>query len=284
VVRELSRNTCTDPYRISQPELKAPWAISLAMGFTYIAGFLFNIVLCYCMGDPAAILASPIYQPVAQIFYNSLGKTGGIFYTVCAFIILQFVCFTATQALARTVFAFSRDKLLPFSKYWTIVNSRTGTPLLAVWVSVFWCIAINLIGLGSYAAISGVFNVCAIALDWSYVIPIVCKLSFGKFVPGPWHLGKYSFFINAWACLWTLFVSIIFILPTVRPTTAQNMNYACVFLVFIFVSAAIWWYVSGRRWYVGPLIEAEVGEENFGDSASDEVEREKKFEDTHALP
>lgn len=35
--------------RISEPEKKAPWAISLAMAFTYIAGFLFNIVLCFCM-------------------------------------------------------------------------------------------------------------------------------------------------------------------------------------------------------------------------------------------
>jgi amino acid transporter len=69
------------------PELKAPWAISLAMAFTYGAGFLLNIVLCFVMGDPAKILASPIAQPVAQIFYNVLGKAGGIFYTVCAVII-----------------------------------------------------------------------------------------------------------------------------------------------------------------------------------------------------
>jgi amino acid transporter len=34
---------------ISEPEVKAPWAISMAMAFTYIAGFLFNIVLCFCM-------------------------------------------------------------------------------------------------------------------------------------------------------------------------------------------------------------------------------------------
>jgi amino acid transporter len=80
---------------ISEPEIKAPWAISLAMLFTYLAGFLFNIVLCFCMGDPAEILLSPLYQPVAQIFYNSLGKGGGIFFTVCGFIIIKFVCFTA---------------------------------------------------------------------------------------------------------------------------------------------------------------------------------------------
>jgi amino acid transporter len=137
---------------------------------------------------------------------------------------MKFVCFTAMTSLARTVFAFSRDRLIPFSKTWTTINSLTGIPLNAVWISVFFCIAINLIGLGSYAAISGVFNVTAIALDWSYCIPILCKIMFGKFTPGPWNLGRASIFINIWACTWTLFVSIIFILPTIRPTTALNVS------------------------------------------------------------
>ncbi|KAK3065313.1 hypothetical protein LTS18_001064 [Coniosporium uncinatum] len=255
---------------ISEPEIKAPWAISLAMLFTYVAGWLFNIVLCFVMGprpsDPNSILNSPVEQPVAQIFYNSLGQAGGITYTVFAFIILQFVCFTATQALGRTIFAFSRDRLVPLSRVWTVINPRTGTPLYAVWIAVFWCIAINLIGLGSYAAIAGVFNVCAIALDWSYVIPIMCKLIWGKFQPGPWHMGKFSFIVNVWACLWTLFVSIIFILPTARPVTADTMNYAPVFLVAIFAASIIYWYAGGRKWYTGPLIEAEIDEASSGSS------------------
>jgi amino acid transporter len=120
------------------------------MAFTYGAGFLFNIVLAFTMGDPATILASRIEQPVAQIYYNSLGKSAGILFTVCAFIILQFVCFTATQALARTVFAFSRDGLLPGSRIWAKVNKTVDIPLYAVWFTVFWCIAINLIALGNY--------------------------------------------------------------------------------------------------------------------------------------
>jgi len=209
---------------IRDPEIKAPWAISMAMLFTYLAGFLFNIVLCFRMGDIATILASPIEQPVAQIFYNVLGKAGGIVFTVCAFIIIKFVTFTALQALGRTVFAFSRDRLVPFSHIWTKILPLTGTPILAVWISVFWCIAINLIGLGSYTAISGVFNVTAIALDWSYCIPIFCKLIFGQFEPGPWNLGKFSTFVNGYACLWTLFVTIIFVMPTAIPTTAETVR------------------------------------------------------------
>ncbi|KIW49180.1 hypothetical protein PV05_10880 [Exophiala xenobiotica] len=265
---------------IAQPEIKAPWAISLAMLFTYVLGWLFNIVLCFCMGDPAEILASPIYQPVAQIFYNSLGKGAGIFFTVCAFIILQFVCFTATQALARTVFAFSRDRLIPLSRVWTKINPITQTPLYAVWISIFWCIAINLIALGSYIAIAGVFNVCAIALDWSYVIPIVCKLWFGKFKPGPWHMGKFSPYINAWACIWTLFVTIIFLMPTIRPVTAENMNYAIVFMAFILFCAAVFWYFGGKSYYTGPLIEAEIQQEEV--TTPSLSENEKKEVDSRA--
>lgn len=49
---------------IQDPAVKAPWAISMAMLFTYVAGFLFNIVLCFVMGNPDDILASSIAQPV----------------------------------------------------------------------------------------------------------------------------------------------------------------------------------------------------------------------------
>ncbi|PYH44572.1 amino acid transporter [Aspergillus saccharolyticus JOP 1030-1] len=243
---------------IKSPELMAPWAISSAMLFTYLAGFLFNIVLCFCMGDPSAILSSPTQQPVAQLFYNSLGKVGGIFYTVSALLIIKFVTWTALQALARTVFACARDRMLPFSNAWTKISPLTGTPLNAVWISTFFCIAINLIALGSYTAISAVFTLCSIALDWSYCIPVLCKLLFGKFKPGPWHMGRLSPFVNAWACLWTLFVSIIFVLPTARPVTAENMNYACVFLVFVLLFALVYWYISGKKFYRGPVSEAVV--------------------------
>lgn len=233
------------------------------------------------MGDPLDILASPIGQPVAQIFYNSLGKGGGIFFTVSGFIILQFVCFAAVQALARTVFAFSRDRLIPLSKLWTKIDRRTGTPLYAVWISIFWCIAINLIALGSYTAISGVFNVCAIALDWSYVIPILTKMFFGKFEPGPWHMGKFSLFVNAWACIWTLFVSIIFILPTFLPVDALNMNYAIAFLGLIAVCSTFFWYFGGRTYYTGPLIEAEIQENDL--SSEEEHGKERQYENSHEV-
>jgi amino acid transporter len=199
------------------------------MFVTWIFGWLYNIVLCFVMGNVLgedSILASPLQQPVAQIFYNVLGKTGAIFYTLCAFVILKFGNFAAMQSLARTIFALSRDRLLPYSNIWIKILPRTGTPIVAVWLAVVVAICINLIGLGSYTAIAGVFNVCAIALDWSYCIPIICKLLYGRFVPGPWHLGKFSRIVNGIACVWTAFLSIIFLMPTVLPVTGENVRSA----------------------------------------------------------
>jgi hypothetical protein len=81
-------------------------------------------------------------------------------------------------------------------------------------------------------------------------------------------MGVFSPFVNAWACLWTLFVSIIFLLPTVRPVTAATMNYACVFIAFILLCSTLFWYTNGRRFYSGPIVEAQMDE---NDSQSDQV-------------
>jgi hypothetical protein len=38
------------------------------------------------------------------------------------------------------------------------------------------------------------------------------------------------------------------------------MNYASVFLLFILGCAAVFWYISGRRYYTGPVVEAQAEE------------------------
>ncbi|CAF3756019.1 unnamed protein product [Rotaria socialis] len=242
---------------IQNAAVRAPQAIASALFLTYSLGFLFNIVLGFTMGDIENLLSSPTAQPFTQIFYNVLGRTGGIIFTLFAFIILNFCGISVLQANARTIYAFSRDELLPFSKVWIRINSYTQTPLIAVWLSVTLAVSINLIGLGSYTAIAAIFNVCAIALDWSYCIPIICKLIYGtetgRYIPGLWNLGTFSTPINYWSVIWTAFVSVIFLMPTNQPGTVENMNYAVVILIGILVFAMIYWFACGaRKYYIGP--------------------------------
>ncbi|KAL6712923.1 polyamine transporter tpo5 [Lecanora helva] len=243
---------------IKNPEIKAPWSIALALGFTWIGGWLYTIVLAYCSGDPTRTLDNVVDQPVAQIFYDVIGKKGGIFFTVAACFVLNFTAMTAIQAGARTIWAFSRDEMLPGSHIWAKIWKKTDTPVYAVWLFCISCVLINLIGLGSYTAISAIFNLTAIALDWSYCIPVICKLLYGKFERGPFHLGWASVPINVWAVTWTTFVTIIYVMPTIRPVTPENMNYVSVLMVAVALFAIIYWYAAGQYYYIGPRTKAQL--------------------------
>ncbi|KAK0740477.1 amino acid permease [Schizothecium vesticola] len=240
------------------PSRVVPIAITSASVFTYVVGFLYNVALAYCMGDPRELLNSPTGLPVAQIFYNVMGPGPAVFFTVSAFVVMNFVCIPSVHAGSRTLWAFSRDEMVPLSRYWYRIDKRTDTPLYSVWLYVSLCILINLIGLGSPILIAAVFNICAIALNWSYCIPIICKLVYGKFERGPWHLGKFSVAINIWAVGWNGFLSVMFLLPALRPVTPENMNYASVVLTFVIAFSIGHWFVRGRKHYTGPRSHAHI--------------------------
>ena len=55
-------------------------------------------------------------------------------------------------------------------------------------------------------------------------------------------------------CLqFTVFICVLFILPTAHPTTALNMNYAIVAIGAVVLIVAVCWTVWGRFHFVGPV-------------------------------
>ncbi|KAL2259714.1 hypothetical protein VTK26DRAFT_6505 [Humicola hyalothermophila] len=229
------------------PSRVVPMAIAAASIFTYVAGFAYNIVLAYTMGDPRELVASPTGLPVAQILYNVMGPGPAVLFIIAGFFVMNFVCIPSVHAGSRTLWAFSRDEMIPLSRYWYRIHKRTETPLHAVWLYAALCILINLIGLGSPILIAAVFNTCAIALNWSYCIPILCKLVYGKFERGPWNLGQFSLPLNVWAVLWNGFLSVLFLFPTLRPVTPENMNYSSAVLAVVILFSVAHWLLGGRK-------------------------------------
>lgn len=238
---------------MKNPEIKAPWAIAAGNTTTLILGFLYNIVLCFCLGDPKSVIDASL--PVAQIYYNQLGKAGGIAFTVLMFVVMNFVGISVVQAASRTMWAQSRDNL--FGKHGSRlvahVNTTTKTPINAVIVSTIVCICVCLIGLGSSETMNAIFNATFIAIDWSACVPIIGKLlNPNLFKRGPWHLGKASTAVNVAAVLWTSYVSIIFVMPNAMPVTKENMNYCVVFFVVLVAVPLIVWFCGGGKEYKGP--------------------------------
>jgi hypothetical protein len=73
-------------------------------------------------------------------------------------------------------------------------------------------------------------------------------------VVGKWHLGGWSPIINVLAIIWVIFISVLFMLPTVRGATRDTFNYAPLALALTLGALTIWYFVSVRHWFTGPRV------------------------------
>ena len=107
-----------------------------------------------------------------------------------------------------------------------------------------------------------------IGLYIAYVIPVYLRLRAGdSFQPGAWNLGgKYKWMCTV-AVIWTAIAMIIFSLPFVPAGVPWNdefdwtaVNYAPITVFGVILLVGIWWVVSARRKYTGPVRTIEFDE------------------------
>jgi hypothetical protein len=97
---------------------------------------------------------------------------------------------------------------------------------------------------------------------------------------GPFTLGRWSWAINFASLLvsaqifwsrvttlkaptqFTIFICVLFVLPTARPVTPENMNYAIVAVGGIMVMVLANWLLWGRYRFTGPVATVDAHEEN----------------------
>ncbi|MFF3765255.1 amino acid permease [Streptomyces sp. NPDC001922] len=233
----------------SNASVSAARGIVRAIWVSWIAGFVLLAGLTFAIQDYAGTQNSETGVPPAQILLDALG-TGGATALLLLVIVAQLFCGNAEVAAAsRMVFAFSRDNALPGSALWRRVSGRTQTPVLAVWLSVSVACLLALPSLYSATAYGAVTAINVIGITPAYAIPIFLKLRAGdRFVPGPWHLGRWSRPVGWVAVVWVAFVTVLFCLPQSAPVTVASMNYASIALAVVLVLATVWWFLARRSY------------------------------------
>jgi len=232
----------------------APIAIMIAVAGTQLLGWLVYIAASFATTSVPDLLAASVPLPMGQLFFNVLGKRGML--AIWSFIIVVQFATGAAQGVdaSRVVFAFARDNALPGSRWWKQINPYTQTPVNAVWLVMFGAGICGLFGFSS-AALTSLAGASVIGLYTSYATPIFLRITSGrdKFVPGSFTLGRWYLPIGAIAVAWVAFINVLLVFPTVRPTTAQNMNYAVVIIMSVFIYATLSWIFSARKWFTGPV-------------------------------
>lgn len=151
-------------------------------------------------------------------------------------------------------FAMARDGVFPFSVYLRWIYKRTQTPLAnIVFVFVVDSLLI-LLQLASTAAFAAIIAITTLGFQISYLIPIFfrCTVARKTFVLGEFNLGRFGVPIAGIASVWLAVTSVIMFFPSQYPVTSGNMNYAIVIVGGVLIIAATYWFVSARRWFVGP--------------------------------
>ena len=216
----------------SNANIASPRAVFLtgAVGGTF--GWFLQLVVAYTVVDITAALNSPVGQPFAAYLTQCLPQSIALAIlslTIIAGFAMGQACMIAAS---RVAFAYARDDCFPFSNMLKHVNTRTKTPVNAVWFNTFIGIICLLLIFGGGLAIGAIFSVGAIAGFVAFTLPIFIRVFFvgNRFRPGPWNLGRFSIPIGATASAFVALMVPILCLPAVtgKDLNAGSMNYTCV--------------------------------------------------------
>jgi amino acid transporter len=208
-------------------------------------------------------LATANVAAPAQIFLDAVGKGTTIFILL---IVLgaQFFCgMSSVTANSRMIYAFSRDGAIPGHDLWHKINKRTRTPTNSIWFAVVgaWLLVAPAYWRGSAVAYYAATAIAVIGLYIAYVIPTYLRLRAGQtFRPGRWNLGQWSRPVGTVAVVWVVFICIVLMMPQYSPggleiTFWNAFNYAPIAVLAVIGFAGIYWLVSARKWFKGPVVQ-----------------------------
>ncbi|NYJ06192.1 amino acid permease [Petropleomorpha daqingensis] len=239
-----------------------PRGIVMSIVVSLVAGWVLLIGVTFAIQSYDNALAAPdTGVPPAQIFVDAVGLTTAKLLLLIVIGAQLFCGMSSVTANSRMIYAFSRDGALPASRVWHRINPRTRTPTNAIWLAAGGAFVLGLPYLFNATAYAAVTSIAVIGLYIAYVIPTFLRLRAGeRFQRGPWHLGRWSRPIGIVAVVWVVFITILFMLPTVSPIDATTFNYTPLAVLVVLGFAGIWWLVSAKNWFTGPKVQGTAEE------------------------
>lgn len=232
-----------------------------------ICGFVLLAAITYAIPADVQGAVNAGGDVITYIFTHAVGTRWAVVLLLIA-CVAQFFCGNAALASAsRMVFAFSRDGAVPGGqRIWRKV-SRNQVPVNALaFCAVFvWLLMIPTLVNGVIGYAVGT-SIAVIGLNVSFSIPIFLRWRLGNtFNAGPWNLGQNYRWLDPIAFVWVWIFAILFMAPTstagVWFTPAFDWtaaNYAPITFIGLMIVVGVWWLVSARKWYTGPIREVDV--------------------------
>jgi amino acid transporter len=226
-----------------------------------IAGYILIMALTFGIKDLNAVAAGG-GQAAIVAMQQAVGQTGMEWLLFIAVMGQLFCGMSAITSASRMLYAFSRDRAVPGHRMWSSLNSRRvpGNAVILIAVLAFLLAAPAWSG-NTFFVYAAVTSVATIGLYLAYILPIYLRFRQGDaFEPGPWNLGKWYKPLNIIAMAWVAFITVLFLLPTNPGGIPWNdewdknlANYAPLVVGVVTIAITIWWHVSAKNWFKGPI-------------------------------
>ena len=248
---------------MSEEVRDASYTIPRAMIAVYIINMLILfpgvLTVCYAMPDLQAALADNTTYPAIYVLRQSMSITG-------ITVILALICFLLTAsnvvylaAVSRDLYAFARDKGLPFSDRLSTVHPKRKVPVTAMQVSCLFATLLSMIYIGSPVAFYAMTSLLTVALLQCYSLSIGCflwrRFTHPETLPkARFSLGKFGPAINTAAVLYSLWAFFWSFWPQTYAPTAADFNWASPIFTTVLLMAGLYFVLLGRKRYVGPVM------------------------------
>ncbi|PFH57108.1 hypothetical protein XA68_15500 [Ophiocordyceps unilateralis] len=244
------------------PQRHGPRVMLYAVLIGVVTGFFFVSCLLFCVQDVQQVVNAP-YGPLLQIYVDATKSVAG---SVCLVVIpiisVVFTTVTLLSVTSRMIYAFARDRGMPFSSVFARVQPGLDVPLNALFGVAGCCLVFACILVGSSSAMNAITAAAVVALGVTYAIPPAINVVQGRrMLPADrafklWEPLGWT--VNIVGIAWTMLTTVLFVFPPRIPATAGNMNYCVVAFGFILLLAGLTWILDGRLHYRGPQVEGLV--------------------------
>jgi amino acid transporter len=217
------------------PRRRAPWGIVLSVAVSAVVGYVLLFALTLAIRDlPAMLQAGANDEPVPILILTSaLGARAGASMSWLAVVAMWFCGLSTITSISRTIFSLARDGGMP--AFLRRVNATHHTPGPAIWAAAVTAFA-ALVYSGAYSVVT---SISVVMLFISYVLPVALALRAERHTDrtdlrGPWHLGRFSTPIRVTAIAWTVFISVVMVMPP-NELAGKSLGMVVVALALIYI-------------------------------------------------
>ncbi|MEA2405419.1 MAG: hypothetical protein QOE08_2066 [Thermoleophilaceae bacterium] len=264
---DASAHISEETHGASEAAAKGLWR---SVFWAAVVGWFVLLAITFAVQDPKAVNDGG--GTVFAIFDGALG-TGWQKAVILISTVGQLFCGMACLTSAsRMCYAFSRDRAVPGHRMWTRLNHHS-VPAYSVLFMAACALIVTLPALvgekeGIPFAFFAVVSITVIGLYIAYVIPVYLRWRKGdSWETGPWSLGKKYKWINPIAVVWVGISVIIFSLPFTPAAVPWNkefdwkaFNYAPLTVAVVLLAVGLWWVLSARKTFTGPVRNIEFDE------------------------